>query len=83
MVNYCFSLVHDLKQLFSDILPRILLVDFATWIIITPAGQLGMQFAYGEVRYYNKDFEKKSPKNITGLSSVSKSANNDILNVPF
>lgn len=36
-----------------------------------------MQFAYGEVRYYDKDFEKKLVKNIAGFS-VNKSPNNDI-----
>lgn len=40
------------------------------------ASQLGMQFAYREVRY-DKDLEKKSVKNIAGFS-LSKSLNNDI-----
>lgn len=37
-----------------------------------------MQFAYGEVRYCEEDFEKKLVKNIAGFLSVNKSLNNDI-----
>lgn len=42
------------------------------------ACQLGTQFAYGEIRYYDKDFEKKSVKIIARFFSMSKSPNNDI-----
>lgn len=41
------------------------------------ASHLGMQFAYREVGYYDKDLEKKSVKNIAGFS-LSKFLNNDI-----
>lgn len=40
------------------------------------ASQLGMQFAYGEIRS-GKDFVKKMLKNIAGFFSKSKSPNDD------